>query len=197
MLAIVSSVGYYGAYAYLVWRALLGEISIGTLTFLAGAIAGSSTQLQSVFSLFSHISDQALFLTDLIDFLSVQPGIQSKPGAVPAPRAIRDGFEFRDVSFHYPGFRASGTELAQPADRAGRASGSGRRERSGQDHAGEADGAALRSHGGRHPAGRRGPERPSRRTSPAPDRRNLSGFRPLRFAGASEHRRRTNRGYRA
>jgi ATP-binding cassette subfamily B protein len=73
------------------------------LTFLSGAIAGSSSQLQSVFSLFSSISDQALFLTDLVDFLSVQPAILSKPNAVFAPRAIRDGFEFRNVSFHYPG----------------------------------------------------------------------------------------------
>lgn len=101
--AALGSCGYYGAYAFLVWQTLLGHISIGTLTFLAGAIAGSSTQLQSVFSLFSHISDQALFLTDLVEFLAVQPAIQSKPGALPAPRAIRDGFEFRDVSFHYPG----------------------------------------------------------------------------------------------
>jgi ATP-binding cassette, subfamily B, bacterial len=102
-LSVVSSIGYYGAYAYLVWRTLLGDMSIGTLTFLAGAIAGSSTQLQSVFSLFSSISDQALFLTDLIDFLAVRPGIQSKPSALPAPRAIRRGFEFRDVTFRYPG----------------------------------------------------------------------------------------------
>jgi ATP-binding cassette, subfamily B, bacterial len=102
-LAIVGSLGYYGSYAFLVWRALLGEISVGTLTFLAGAIAGSATQLQSVFSLFSSISDQALFLTDLVSFLSVQPGIRSKPDAIPAPRPICQGFEFRDVSFHYPG----------------------------------------------------------------------------------------------
>lgn len=103
VLAAVGSIGYYGAYAYLVWRTFLGEISIGTLTALAGALAGSSSQLQSVFSLFSHISDQSLFLTDLVDFLAVQPSIQSMPGALPAPRAIRDGFDFRNVSFHYPG----------------------------------------------------------------------------------------------
>jgi ATP-binding cassette, subfamily B, bacterial len=102
-LGIVGSLGYYGSYAYLVWRALLGEISVGTLTFLAGAIAGSATQLQSVFSLFSSISDQALFLTDLVSFLSVQPNISSKPDAIPAPRPIRQGFEFHDVCFHYPG----------------------------------------------------------------------------------------------
>jgi ATP-binding cassette subfamily B protein len=86
-----------------VWRALLGEISVGTLTFLAGAIAGSSAQLQGVFSLFSSISDQALFLTDLVDFLAVKPRIQSKPNAIAAPRPMRQGFEFRDVSFQYPG----------------------------------------------------------------------------------------------
>jgi len=102
-LAIVGSVGYYGSYAYLVWQALLGKIDLGTLTFLTGAIAGAATQLQGVFSLFSSISDQALFLSDLVTFLSVQPGIRSKPNAVLAPRQIRDGFEFRDVCFHYPG----------------------------------------------------------------------------------------------
>ncbi|HLK20959.1 MAG TPA: ABC transporter ATP-binding protein [Bryobacteraceae bacterium] len=102
VLAIIGSIGYYASFAFLVWRTLLGEISVGTLTFLAGAIAGSSTQLQGVFSLFSSISDQALFLTDLVDFLAVTPRIQSKPNAILAPRPIRAGFEFRDVSFQYP-----------------------------------------------------------------------------------------------
>ncbi len=38
---------------------------MGTLTFLAGAIAGASANIQLVFSTFSTIADQALFLTDL------------------------------------------------------------------------------------------------------------------------------------
>jgi ATP-binding cassette, subfamily B, bacterial len=102
-LAVVGSVGYYSSYAFLVWQALLGKIDIGTLTFLTGAIAGAAAQLQGVFSLFSSIADQALFLSDLVSFLSEQPGIRSKPNAIPAPRQIRDGFEFREVCFHYPG----------------------------------------------------------------------------------------------
>jgi len=103
MLAVVGSIGYYGSYVFLVWQGLQGHISVGTLIFLTGAIAGASTQLQSVFSLFAHISDQALFLTDLVDFLKVQPKIISGPRALPAPRPIRAGFKFQDVSFHYPG----------------------------------------------------------------------------------------------
>ncbi len=103
MLAVVGSMGYYGSYVFLVWQAFEGRISIGTLMFLIGAIAGASTQLQGVFSLFAHISDQALFLTDLVDFLAVQPNIRSGQDALYAPRPIKAGFEFRDVSFRYPG----------------------------------------------------------------------------------------------
>jgi ATP-binding cassette subfamily B protein len=102
-LGMFGSVGYYLAYAYLVFRAMKGEMTVGTLTFLAGTLAGCNVQLQSVFSTFSSIADQTLFLSDLIDFLAVSPKIKSRPRAVPAPRPIRDGFEFRKVSFQYPG----------------------------------------------------------------------------------------------
>ncbi len=103
MFAVFGSIGYYGSYVFLVWQALQGRITIGTLVYLTGSIAGASTQLQGVFSLFSHIADQALHLTDLVDFLKVKPSIRSRPDALPMPRPIRTGFEFRDVSFHYPG----------------------------------------------------------------------------------------------
>ncbi|PYT15553.1 MAG: ABC transporter ATP-binding protein [Acidobacteria bacterium] len=103
LLAVGGSLGYYGGYSYLVWQAAQGNITVGTLTFLAGAVAGANTELQSLFSLFSSIAEQALFLTDLLAFLAVQPRIQSKPDSIPAPRPIREGIEFRNVSFHYPG----------------------------------------------------------------------------------------------
>ena len=103
LFAVIGSIGYYGSYVFLVWQALQGRITLGTWFFLTGSIAGASVQLQGVFSLFSHIADQALHLTDLVDFLKVRPTIRSRPNALPVPRSIRSGFEFRDVSFHYPG----------------------------------------------------------------------------------------------
>jgi ATP-binding cassette subfamily B protein len=103
VLALIGSLGYYGAYAFLVIRALEGRLTIGDLTFLAGALAGASTNIQTVFSTFSGIADQALFLTDLLEFFAVKPRIESRPGALPAPRPIRDGIEFQGVGFHYPG----------------------------------------------------------------------------------------------
>jgi ATP-binding cassette subfamily B protein len=103
LLGMLASFGYYGAYAYLAFEALSGRITVGTLTLLAGAVAGANTQLQSTFTHFSSVSEQAIFLTDVVDLLSVKPRILSSPDALPVPKPIRWGIEFRDVSFKYPG----------------------------------------------------------------------------------------------
>jgi ATP-binding cassette subfamily B protein len=103
VLSLLGTLGYYAAYAWVIWRTLLGALSIGTLYFLAGAILQASSNIQQIFSTASSIADQALFLTDLLAFFEMKPTIHSKPDALPAPRPIVRGFEFRDVSFCYPG----------------------------------------------------------------------------------------------
>ena len=102
LLAVLATCGHYGAYAWVVYQAVQGSVTVGELIFLTGAIAGTSGNIQIVFSMFSKIADQALFLGDLVEFFAVRPSIQSKPDAVLAPRPIRKGFEFRGVSFQYP-----------------------------------------------------------------------------------------------
>ncbi|MBV8051194.1 MAG: ABC transporter ATP-binding protein [Acidobacteriaceae bacterium] len=102
-LSIIGTLGYYAAYAWVIWRTVAGVLSIGTLTLLAGAIQQASLNIQQVFSTLAGIADQALFLTDLLAFFEMRPTIRSKPNAIPAPRPIRIGFEFRGVSFRYPG----------------------------------------------------------------------------------------------
>ena len=103
VLSAIGTAGYYTAYVFAVWRTVTGVFSFGTLSLLANAIREASSNLQATFSTLSTIADQALFLTDLIAFFEMRPTIQSKPGALPAPRPIRRGFEFRNVSFRYPG----------------------------------------------------------------------------------------------
>jgi ATP-binding cassette subfamily B protein len=103
LLSAIGTAGYYTAYVFAVWKTVTGEFTLGTLTFLANAIRDASSNLQQTFSTLSTIADQALFLTDLIAFFEMRPTIESKPNALPAPRPIRNGFEFRNVSFRYPG----------------------------------------------------------------------------------------------
>jgi len=107
ILTVLGPLGYYGTYAYVIFETVKGVLTLGQLTFLAGAIAGASTNIQAFFSTFSGIADQALFMTDLLDFFSVQPKIVTKPGASTVPRKIRRGVEFRNVWFTYPGTKAS------------------------------------------------------------------------------------------
>jgi ATP-binding cassette subfamily B protein len=103
LLSAVGTMGYYAAYVFVIWRTVAGALSIGTLTFLTGAILQASSNIQQIFSTLAAIGDQALFLTDLLAFFQMQPTIRSKPNALPAPRPIMRGVEFRDVSFSYPG----------------------------------------------------------------------------------------------
>ncbi|MGA9245294.1 MAG: ABC transporter ATP-binding protein [Silvibacterium sp.] len=103
LLGVIGTLGYYGAYVYVIWRTLHGAYNIGQFTFLSAAIQQASSNLQQVFSTASGIADQALFLTDLIAFFDMEPTVHSKPDGLLMPEPVRLGFEFRNVSFTYPG----------------------------------------------------------------------------------------------
>jgi ATP-binding cassette, subfamily B, bacterial len=103
LLSMIGIMGYYSAYVFVIWRTVQGALTIGALTFLAGAIQQASSNIEQIFSTVAAIGDQALFLTDLLAFFEMEPTIRSKPNALPAPRPIIRGVEFRNVSFSYPG----------------------------------------------------------------------------------------------
>src|SRR6201993_2084021 len=103
LLAILGQLGYYGAYAYSIWRTIQGRYSIGDLTLITTAIMQAMGNIQQAFSTASGVADQALFLTDLLAFFEMKPRVESKPNGFTAPRPIQQGFEFCNVSFAYPG----------------------------------------------------------------------------------------------
>jgi ATP-binding cassette, subfamily B, bacterial len=102
-LSMIGTAGYYSAYVFVIWRTASGALSIGSMTFLTLAIQQASSNIEQIFSTIAGIGDQALFLTDLLAFFEMKPTIRSKPNALPAPRPITHGVEFRNVSFSYPG----------------------------------------------------------------------------------------------
>jgi ATP-binding cassette subfamily B protein len=119
--AILGSFGYYGAYAYVVIQAVQGRISIGYLQFLINTIAGSAAQIQSIFSTFSSIADQALFLTDLLEF-------RERNSRSPAhPRRLR----FPEGLLPLPRHGSSDPEQPELPLRSRRARRAGGRQRSG------------------------------------------------------------------
>ncbi len=103
LLSAIGTVAYYVAYAYIVWRTLHGEFTIGDLTFLAGSFRRLRNLLEGLLMGFSQVAGQALYLDDLFSFFEIQPEIVQPANPRPFPAPIREGFTFENVGFRYPG----------------------------------------------------------------------------------------------
>ena len=103
LLAALGTLGYYVAYAYIAWRTVRGDFTIGDLTFLAGSFRRLRQLLESLLVGFSQVAGQALYLDDLFSFFAIEPEIRSPENPVAFPQPIREGFVFENVGFRYPG----------------------------------------------------------------------------------------------
>ena len=103
LLSAIGTAAYYVAYAYIVWRTLHGDFSIGDLTFLAGSFRRLRNLLENLLMGFSQLAGQALYLDDLFSFFEIRPEIVPPPNPRPFPVPIRDGFAFENVGLRYPG----------------------------------------------------------------------------------------------
>ncbi len=103
--ALFSALGtasYYAAYIVVIGQTVAGQISLGTLTFLAGSFARLQGLLQGIVSRFSRIAETSLYLQDLFDFLALKPFSENHDGKKQVPRPMKEGFRFENVGFKYP-----------------------------------------------------------------------------------------------
>ena len=103
LLSAIGTIAYYVAYAYIVWRTLHGDFSIGDLTFLAGSFRRLRNLLENLLMGFSQMAGQALYLDDLFSFFEIRPEIVPPSDPRPFPVPIKEGFAFENVGFRYPG----------------------------------------------------------------------------------------------
>lgn len=99
--ATLGSAGYYGAYVFIIFRTVNGQISIGDLTFYAGSFARMRGLLESMLNRFAGIAEGALYLQDFFDFFHIKPHITPQTNSRPFPNPIREGFVFENVGFKY------------------------------------------------------------------------------------------------
>jgi ATP-binding cassette subfamily B protein len=103
--SLIGTAGNYLAYAYIAWRILTGDFTVGDLTFLAASFQRLRGLLEGLLASFSSTAGQALYLNDLFSFFEVKPRIVSPTKPLPFPQPIREGFTFENVGFMYPGSR--------------------------------------------------------------------------------------------
>jgi ATP-binding cassette, subfamily B, bacterial len=99
-LSILGTISYYGAYVFIILQTINAAISLGTMTFLAGAFERMRGMLQGIMLRFSRIAESALYLQDYFDFMDLRP-MMRESGGLPIPKVIQEGFTFENVSFKY------------------------------------------------------------------------------------------------
>ncbi|MEX6690947.1 ABC transporter ATP-binding protein [Danxiaibacter flavus] len=99
--ALLGSLGYYGAYVFIIERTITGALTIGELTFLAGSFRQLKSLLEGVLARFTTVSQGAIYLNDFFEFFDIQPKIHNTNKPRPFPNPILRGFTFENVGFKY------------------------------------------------------------------------------------------------
>ncbi len=99
---LLGSVAYYGSYAWVVWRAVIGVATLGDMTMYLALFRQSQTSFLGLLKQVNDLYESSLFLSNLYDFLELKPllPIAAQPHKVApiGPHTI----VFDHVSFRYP-----------------------------------------------------------------------------------------------
>ncbi len=110
VLDIVGTLGLCVVWIYAVYRASMGEISIGDLFMVFGAAQSSKESIEVWFSSVGGIFENSLYLTRFFELVDLDPqtaegalDISQKNSGSIVPAGLNKGIELKNVSFRYPG----------------------------------------------------------------------------------------------
>jgi ATP-binding cassette subfamily B protein len=99
--AAVTTVAFYAIFVQVALRALAGALTVGDIAIFGGATSRVRFTLERVIQSISSAMEQTLYISNLIDFFHLKPGIRSGSNLVRSTG--RGEIEFNDVCFTYPG----------------------------------------------------------------------------------------------
>lgn len=99
--AVVEAFAMLAVVWLLAHQAFLGAITIGTFVMLFEAFRRGQGYLSSLVASIAGLYDNRLFISNLFEFLSLQPTILPPTEPLPVPDDIRE-VDFRDITFRYP-----------------------------------------------------------------------------------------------
>ncbi len=88
---------------WMVWRAVMGLVTLGQLAAFYHAFASGLSTARSLLSSLASMHTSALFIKSLFEFLALEPEIVSPKEPAAAPVRLRQGIRFQNVTFSYPG----------------------------------------------------------------------------------------------
>jgi len=101
-LGLIATMGFYGSYAWIVWRTVQGSISLGDMTLYLTIFRQGQSTFQSILAAVGNIYENNLFMANYFEFLDITPQMCVAAPANKLPVSMTRGIEFRGVGFRYP-----------------------------------------------------------------------------------------------
>ena len=92
----------YGAYAFVVYQSLRGEITLGDLVMYLQAFQRGEGFLRALLGSLAGLYEDNLFLSNLYEFLELKSNLAEPDRPQPVPQPMQQGITFERVTFGYP-----------------------------------------------------------------------------------------------
>ncbi len=103
-LTVISSVVNALFFVFIAYKVFIGEIMIGDYTFYTSALTSIASGVASLITITATIYEGTLFINNMIAFMNEKPTVVPR---IAEPVKVNSGaphtFEFKNVSFRYPG----------------------------------------------------------------------------------------------
>jgi ABC-type multidrug transport system fused ATPase/permease subunit len=101
VLGLLSTAAFYGSYAWIVYAAMDGEISIGEMTMYVMVFKQGQSALSAALSAIGGMYEDNLYLSNLYEYLEQE--VPASGGTATEGPEPGDGLRFEGVCFAYPG----------------------------------------------------------------------------------------------
>ena len=91
------------ALAWMSWRTLRGNGTLGDVILFYQALMGSQSLVRGMTGNLGQVYNNSLFLSSLFEFLDLRPAVVDRQPSLSAPRRLSDAIRFENVTFGYPG----------------------------------------------------------------------------------------------
>jgi ATP-binding cassette, subfamily B, bacterial len=89
--------------AWMLWKAVQGVFTLGDLALFYQAFNQGQRVTGTLLANLGEIYSNSIFLSDLFEFLALEPQVTEPAQPVPIPLILKEGICFEQVNFHYPG----------------------------------------------------------------------------------------------
>jgi ATP-binding cassette subfamily B protein len=97
-----ATLAVFGSFGFIAYRTVQGGITLGDMVMYFGAFQRGLGYLRGMLGGLADLYESNLFLSNLYEFLDLEPKVKEPTHPSPVPRPMRQGIIFDHVSFQYP-----------------------------------------------------------------------------------------------